>query len=220
LDHWFNFAFVSGQLHNLQKRYRSVEDELSKKRAELRELLRQESVEAASSVAPPPPPPPGSSLPPPPSGEIVHQGSAATLELLTESGEFRRQHRAESASSFASLPKVELKSVARVIEEKEQLILPPPPRSNSYDGRRHHLSSSSTSSSAAPRPAAVSVSSVWPRDHSPVSSSGVVQHLRDDLSNHSGSTRHRSGGGTPNSVKSKVSIHFALTIAFGNGVLT
>ena len=51
---------LTGQLNSLQKRYRSVEDELSKKRAELRELLRQES-SSASIAAPPPSASPGMS---------------------------------------------------------------------------------------------------------------------------------------------------------------
>ena len=118
----------TGQLNSLQKRYRSVEDELSKKRAELRELLRQES--SSSSITAPPPstspgmspsggeggkiqivpgiptsrqahhPVPGTSLPPgPPSGEIMHRGSM--MDLITESAEFR--HRRERSST---LPKV------------------------------------------------------------------------------------------------------------------
>ena len=52
---------LAGQLNSLQKRYRSVEDELSKKRAELRELLRQESSSSASIAAPPPSASPGMS---------------------------------------------------------------------------------------------------------------------------------------------------------------
>ena len=112
-------------MNSLQKRYRSVEDELSKKRAELRELLRQESSSSsaiAASPASPLPrmasssaaaeraipglpsqsqgrhPVPGSSLPPPPSGEIMHRGSM--MDIITESAEFR--HRRERSA----LPKV------------------------------------------------------------------------------------------------------------------
>eukprot|EP00095_Tigriopus_kingsejongensis_P006894 maker-scaffold125_size330479-snap-gene-2.18 protein:Tk06894 transcript:maker-scaffold125_size330479-snap-gene-2.18-mRNA-1 annotation:"ski oncogene" len=89
-------------LAGFQKKFRVLEEELMKKREELRELLRQEG--------------------------LSHR-SAVTLELLTESAEMRGNVSGSRGiggvdpggkKAFSALPKVEMKSPARIIEEKER----------------------------------------------------------------------------------------------------
>ena len=72
--------YILGELHDLQKRFRRVEDELQKKRAELREALRQDTVPLRST---------GLNSP---SGSVcsrsgsTHHGYTADHHLSTESG--------------------------------------------------------------------------------------------------------------------------------------
>ncbi len=121
-----------GELMALQKRYRAMEGELQKKRAELRELLRQETAAAAtngngaagsggsSSATPTPTPthgvrPPSGAAGPVPSsssaaatatnpdnGMSGSQRSSVTLEILQESAEISRAAATRSAGSSLS----------------------------------------------------------------------------------------------------------------------
>ena len=81
----FSSLFLTDQLKKLQRRFESTEDELHKKRAELREALRNDAVGG------------GSNLPPSSHGREI---------------EF-------TSKKFSSaLPKMDMKSPARVMEEK------------------------------------------------------------------------------------------------------
>ena len=71
--------YISGELHDLQKRFRRVEDELQKKRAELREALRQDTVPLRSAALHSPSESVGSR-----SGS-THHGYTAEHRLTTES---------------------------------------------------------------------------------------------------------------------------------------
>ena len=218
---------------SLQKRYEQTEDELRKKRAELRELLRQEN---SGNPTPPDSAPPSQGATAsshlndnPDNGLSAAQRSSVTLELLTESAELRRSsnHSANSSnvagasgmpeppvrkSNFSSLPKIEVKTPAQIIEEKE--------RSStggvSFCGSTSSPSSTRSSfSSAAPaghvgastghekllvsQRSAESPMSL-PIDR-PESGRPASQHRGSDILE-SQSQRHRSG--TPLSTKSKV----------------
>ncbi len=108
-----------GELLALQKRYRDMEGELEKKRAELRELLRQEQANGSAagagarrtpsasatpdpSSAPPLPGSAGATATNPDSGMSGSQRSSVTLEILTESAEISRAVATRSAGSSLS----------------------------------------------------------------------------------------------------------------------
>ena len=137
----------------MQKRCRHMENELSKKSAEIRELLLQletsshptaagsgGSGSGAGNPTPPDSAPPmagppsitGSNAGASCSSDGHRSSSAVTMELLTESAEMRpvmdnNHHRSSDIDHHlrrktllsSALPKIELKSPARVIEEKE-----------------------------------------------------------------------------------------------------
>ncbi len=193
----------------LQKRFRITELELQKKREELRELLRQDS----------------SAMPHGSSGDVVRdpveipndKNSAEGDEADEEDGSSSLSAGAEAArvitkhqqtpqrnSNFSSLPKVDLKSPARVIEEKE--------RSGSFSGDDR---------SSVCEDVAIDVGKDSRRSPSPVSASALMnnhhrshnqsanngnnnrqQHRRDLEETKSSNSRHRSG--TPTSTKSRV----------------
>ena len=147
--------FVTDQLKKLQRRYESTEDELQKKRAELREALRNDAVGG------------GSNLPP---AQI-----ASRTEIEFTSKKFS-----------SALPKMDMKSPARVMEEKSC-------GESSRSSRSTTPPVSASALHAANQAASTMVSAqadvASPSDSAPVK---LTSHLR-----------RRSG--TPASIRSKVS---------------
>lgn len=84
----------SDQLKKLQRRYESTEEELHKKRAELREALRNDTVPVVSTL------------------------TTRHPRVAGESGSMAEQSDYTHKKYSSTLPKMELKSPARVMEEK------------------------------------------------------------------------------------------------------
>lgn len=177
-------------LSSFQKKFRVLEDELMKKREELRELLRQEG--------------------------LSHR-SAVTLELLTESAELRgsvggsRSDRGgvpsnpeelvspTSKKTFSCLPKIEMKSPARVIEEKEQRYSNCVSRSSTRSSQGG-APDTPIGSEGFPPPSSTPSSTVRASSVGPVGAEREANELVQN-STQEANQRHRSG--TPVSTKSK-----------------
>lgn len=185
------FTPFSADLSSFQKKFRVLEDELMKKREELRELLRQEG--------------------------LSHR-SAVTLELLTESAELRgsvggsRSDRGgvpsnpeelvspTSKKTFSCLPKIEMKSPARVIEEKEQRYSNCVSRSSTRSSQGG-APDTPIGSEGFPPPSSTPSSTVRASSVGPVGAEREANELVQN-STQEANQRHRSG--TPVSTKSKV----------------
>ncbi len=248
-----------GELMSLQKRYRAMEGELQKKRAELRELLRQEATNGnggagsgeSSSATPTPTAPTAAASAAatatnPDNGMSGSQRSSVTLEILTESAEISRAAATRSAGSSlsagaeasnvaaesrlsSSLPKVDLKSPAKVIQEEKERGVSNTTSSDRSSSVRSSLSdkplgsaltstvpaaASPASAASAPSPVVVPASVALANHHRPVdfaAGHAPTEHhhlarldLRTTADYSRLPQRHRSG--TPTSTRSRVSI--------------